>query len=77
MSADIPEFKDAAPFAKTLIAAGPDRILWGSDFPHLSFHDRIDSLSLFNLLNKWAPDVMGRHKILVDNPGNLFGFDQP
>ncbi len=77
MSADIPKFKDAEPFAKALIAAGPDRILWGSDFPHLSFHDRVDSLSLFNLLNKWAPDVMGRHKILVDNPGNIFGFDQP
>jgi len=74
MSSDRPEFRDAAPFAKALIAAAPDRILWGSDFPHLSFHDKVTSLELFNLLNVWAPDKTQRRKILVDNPQNLFGF---
>lgn len=76
MSADIPEFKDAAPFAKVLIATAPDRILWGSDFPHLSFHDKVDSLALFNLLTVWAPDIKQRHRILVDNPKNLFIFNE-
>lgn len=74
MSSDIPAFRDAIPFAKALINAAPDRILWGSDFPHLSFHDKVDSLALFNLLNVWAPDAVQRRKILVDNPENLFGF---
>jgi len=76
ISKDIPEFKDAAPFAKALIAAAPDRILWGSDYPHLSFHDKVDSLSLFNLLRVWAPEETHRRKILVDNPAALFGFKQ-
>lgn len=74
MSSDIPKFRDAAPFAEALIAAAPDRILWGSDFPHLSFLDRVDSLALFNLLMEWAPDEAQRRKILVDNPESLFGF---
>ena len=75
MSTDLPDFNDAAPFAKALIATAPDRILWGSDFPHLSFHDKVNSLDLFNLLSIWAPDERQRQKILVDNPQNLFEFN--
>lgn len=74
MSKDIPKFENAAPFAQALIATEPNRILWGSDFPHLSFHDKVDSLALFNLLKIWAPDETTRHKILVDNPNALFEF---
>jgi 2-pyrone-4,6-dicarboxylate lactonase len=74
VSTDLPEFKDIVPFAQALIAKAPDRILWGSDFPHLSFADKVNSLDLFNLLGVWAPDEMQRYKILVDNPQNLFGF---
>lgn len=70
----MPGFKDLTPFAKALIEASPDRILWGSDFPHLSFRDRVDTLNLFNLLGEWAPDEAQRQKILVDNPQNLFVF---
>ncbi len=76
MSTDIPEFKDAAPFAQALVDTAPDRILWGSDYPHLTFDDKVDSLSLFNLLKVWVPDPTQRKKILVDNPINLFGFDK-
>ncbi len=75
MSKDLPRFKNAAPFAQALIDTAPDRILWGSDFPHLSFHDKVSSLALFNLLKHWAPDDGHRQKILVDNPAALFGFD--
>ncbi len=74
VSTDLPDFKDMIPFAQALIAKAPDRILWGSDFPHLSFADKVNSLGLFNLLGVWAPDEMQRHKILVDNPQNLFEF---
>jgi len=76
LSTDIPEFKDVTPFAQALVDTAPDRILWGSDFPHLSFHDKVDSLALFNLLKVWVPDAAQRKKILVDNPINLFGFDK-
>lgn len=69
-----PGFIDAAPMARALIAAAPDRIIWGSDFPHLSFADRVGSVELFNLLGQWAPEDAIRRKILVDNPQQLFEF---
>ena len=69
-----PGFADAAPMAEALIAAAADRIIWGSDYPHLSFADRVSSVELFNLLGRWAPDAASRKKILVDNPQHLFKF---
>ena len=69
-----PGFKDAGPLARALIDAVPDRLIWGSDYPHLSFSDKVGSVELFNLLGRWAPDAATRHKILVDNPRRLFGF---
>lgn len=67
-------FADAAPMARALIAAAPDRIIWGSDYPHLSFADKVGSVELFNLLAAWAPDEAARRRILVENPARLFGF---
>ncbi|HEX9687173.1 MAG TPA: amidohydrolase family protein, partial [Burkholderiales bacterium] len=69
-----PGFSDAAPMAQAIIEAAPDRIIWGSDYPHLSFADKVGSVELFNLLGKWAPDAASHKKILVDNPQRLFGF---
>jgi predicted TIM-barrel fold metal-dependent hydrolase len=69
-----PGFSDTAPMARAIIEAAPDRIIWGSDYPHLSFADRVGSVELFNLLGQWAPDAATRKRILVDNPRKLFGF---
>lgn len=69
-----PEFADVAPFAQALIATVPDQLIWGSDFPHLSFHDKVGTIELYNLLGTWA-DAPARQKILADNPARLFGFD--
>ena len=69
-----PGFADATPLAQALIDAAPDRIIWGSDYPHLSFADKVGSVELFNLLGAWAPDAAIRRKILVENPQRLFGF---
>jgi predicted TIM-barrel fold metal-dependent hydrolase len=69
-----PGFSDAAPMARALIEAVPDRIIWGSDYPHLSFADKVSSVELFNLLGRWAPDAATRRGILVDNPRQLFKF---
>jgi predicted TIM-barrel fold metal-dependent hydrolase len=69
-----PGFADVAPMARALIETVPDRIIWGSDYPHLSFADKVTSTGLFNLLADWAPDVATRRKILVDNPQRLFEF---
>jgi predicted TIM-barrel fold metal-dependent hydrolase len=71
--ATAPTFADAAPMARALIEAAPDRLIWGSDYPHLSFAHTVGSVQLFNLLADWA-DAATRRKILVDNPAALFGF---
>ena len=67
-------FADVAPMARALIEAAPDRVIWGSDYPHLSFADKVGSMALWNLLGKWAPDEAARRKILADNPQRLFKF---
>ncbi|HTQ74316.1 MAG TPA: amidohydrolase family protein [Burkholderiales bacterium] len=67
-------FGDVAPMARALVEAAPDRLIWGSDYPHLSFADKVGSVELWNLLGRWAPDETTRRRILVDNPQRLFGF---
>ena len=82
-----PDYPDAAPLARALIAANVERIVWGSDWPHpdsATPPDRkvtdvtplfqIDDGRLFNQLPVWAPDEATRRKILVDNPARLYGF---
>jgi predicted TIM-barrel fold metal-dependent hydrolase len=82
-----PDYADVAPLAKSLIAANPDRILWGSDWPHVNStpgpgqsasevlaHLRIDDGRLLNQLGVWAPDAGLRRKILIDNPARLYSF---
>ncbi len=69
-----PGFADAAPMARMLIETAPDRIIWGSDYPHLSYAEKVDSVELFNLIGRWAPDEATRQKILVENPRNLYGL---
>lgn len=68
-----PHWQDVLPMARAVIETAPDRIIWGSDYPHLSFA-AASSVALFNLLAEWAPDAATRHAILVDNPQRLFGF---
>jgi 2-pyrone-4,6-dicarboxylate lactonase len=69
-----PTFADVKPFVQALIATVPDQLIWGSDYPHLSFHDRVGSIQLYNKLAEWAPDAATRKRILADNPARLFGF---
>jgi len=69
-----PGYADVKPFAQALIAAAPEQMIWGSDFPHLSFHDKVGTIALYNKLMDWAPDAATRQRILADNPGRLFEF---
>jgi predicted TIM-barrel fold metal-dependent hydrolase len=76
ISAVGPPFHDAVPFAQALIAAAPDRVLWGTDFPHpnITRHMPNDG-DLVDLLALYAPDPETRKRILVDNPARLYGFE--
>jgi len=70
-----PPFTDAVPFARALIEAAPDRILWGTDWPHpnVGRHMPNDG-DLVDLFAQMAPEPALQHKILVDNPARLYGF---
>ncbi len=68
-------YQAVAPVAKAIVAARPDRVLWGSDWPHIPDGSR-DTGELLNLLLDWAPEAATRQMILVDNPARLFGFDK-
>ena len=69
-----PGYADVKPFAEALIATAPEQLIWGSDFPHLSFHDKVGTIELYNKLAECAPDAAMRQRILADNPARLFGF---
>jgi len=69
-----PGFSDVKPMAQALMQTAPDQLIWGSDFPHLSFHDRVGTIQLYNMLGEWATDAAMRKRILADNPARLFDF---
>ncbi|SEK17304.1 MULTISPECIES: amidohydrolase [unclassified Variovorax] len=68
-------FARLKPLAKAIIEAVPDRVIWGSDWPHIPEGDR-DTGELLNLFADWVPEPTMRKKILVDNPTQLFGFNE-
>ena len=72
-----PPFMDMVPFAQAVIAAAPDRVIWGTDWPHGNTFTpgrTPNEGDLLDLLAAIAPDEATRHRILVDNPARLFGF---
>jgi predicted TIM-barrel fold metal-dependent hydrolase len=69
-----PDYAAAAPIAQAYIAAAPERMIWGSDWPHPTEKEKPDDAVLFDLLSRWAPDEGTRQRILVDNPAALYGF---
>jgi 2-pyrone-4,6-dicarboxylate lactonase len=70
-----PPYSDTFPLARELAEAAPDRCVWGSDWPHVSFRDRMpDPGDLLDLLADWVPDEQRRNAILVDNPVRLYRF---
>ena len=64
------------PIARRLVAHAPERLLWGSDWPHVNMNDRAmpNDGDLVDLLAEWIPDAALRETILVDNPRALFRF---
>ena len=83
-----PDYADVAQIARPLIQANPDRIVWGSDWPHTGKHPNakldaaprieyrpLDDGKLLSLLGQWVDDDATLKRILVDNPARLYGFD--
>ncbi|HWK72428.1 MAG TPA: amidohydrolase family protein [Burkholderiaceae bacterium] len=71
----LPPYPAVAPFAQALVAANPEQLLWGSDWPHSSHAGHMpNDADLLDVLALWAPDANVRQRILVDNPARLYGF---
>lgn len=79
-----PNYPDCLPLAQALVAANPDRVLWGTDWPHPNPQSKtplrptpfqaINDGMLFSQLATWVPNPTDRAKILVANPARLYGF---
>lgn len=74
ISASGPPFVDAVPFARECIAAAPDRVIWGTDWPHPNVKTMPNDGDLVDLIPQMAPDPEMQQKLLVDNPARLFGY---
>jgi predicted TIM-barrel fold metal-dependent hydrolase len=71
-----PTYADRTVIAQAFVREAPDHLVWGSDWPHPTEkdNDKPDDALLLDLLAQWAPDVVTRNRILVDNPTRLYNF---
>lgn len=71
-----PPYRDLLPFAHALVRHAPERLVWGTDWPHISMWDQAmpNDADLLDLLLDQVPDEATRDRILVDNPRALYGF---
>jgi 2-pyrone-4,6-dicarboxylate lactonase len=77
LSQSAPDYPDARPFHEALVRANPERLVWGSDWPHPRIEGEMpDAGRLFELFGQWTPDEMTRRRILVDNPARLYDFPE-
>jgi predicted TIM-barrel fold metal-dependent hydrolase len=72
-----PPYNDITPFAHALVAAAPDRLVWGSDWPHVLLEATMpNDGDLVDQIAVWVPDEAVRQRILVDNAERLYGFER-
>jgi D-galactarolactone isomerase len=69
-----PSYSDKTAIAHAYLNLAPERMLWGSDWPHPTERQKPNDAVLFDLLGEWAPDEALRRRILVENPERLYGF---
>jgi predicted TIM-barrel fold metal-dependent hydrolase len=75
VSSAYPDYADIKPFHDALVAANPERLLWGSDWPHLAMGAASPDVGmLIDIVHQWVPDAAARQRIFVDNPGEIYGF---
>lgn len=72
-----PDWADLAPLVRHLVRLAPERLVWASNWPHVTLppDERPDDTAWLTRLADWVPDVDTRRRILVDTPAELYGFD--
>jgi 2-pyrone-4,6-dicarboxylate lactonase len=72
---DLPPYDDVKPMAQALVEAAPDRMMWGSDWPHPNrYEDNPNDGDLMDAFGDWVGDEEMRRKIMVDNPAAFYRF---
>jgi predicted TIM-barrel fold metal-dependent hydrolase len=69
-----PTYADVNKVGQAYVQAAPERMVWGSNWPHPNEPDKPNDALLLDLLAEWAPSEATRHRILVENPETLYGF---
>jgi predicted TIM-barrel fold metal-dependent hydrolase len=74
-----PPYADMTPYAHALVAHAPERLVWGTDWPHVNMNDQVmpNDGDLLDMMLDWVPDEAVRNRILVDNACKRYGFDLP
>ena len=67
----------AVPFARSILETAPERVIWGTDWPHVNLKEPPSDEELFGLLVQIAPDERSRIRLLTSNPARLYGFSLP
>lgn len=71
-----PSYADSSALARAYVETAPERVVWGTNWPHPGEDPKPDDALLFDLLLGWAPDEKLRHRILVENPAVLYDFPE-
>ena len=75
LSTQAPDYAEVRPFHEALLRANPERLMWGTDWPHPRIEgDMPDAGRLLDLFQQWTPDHETRRRILAANPARLYGF---
>jgi 2-pyrone-4,6-dicarboxylate lactonase len=70
-----PPYAEAVPIAQAIMVAAPERVLWGTDFPHPNPTHEADEADLVDLIPQFSADPLVQRRLLVDNPARLYGFN--
>jgi D-galactarolactone isomerase len=71
-----PDYEDYRPQGRALVKAAPERMLWGTNWPHPRVEEKPDEADLLDVLLDWTEnDARTLRAILVDNPAALYGFE--
>jgi predicted TIM-barrel fold metal-dependent hydrolase len=72
-----PGYADITKVAQAYVKAAPERMVWGSNWPHPNETKKPNDAMLFDLMLRWAPDERTRNRILEQNPAELYRFARP
>lgn len=67
-----PDVESGRPFHRALLAANPDRLVWGSDWPYLRVNPEPDTRALLGQFRRWTDDAALAQRVLVTNPTALY-----